>query len=129
LLGSRALVLGSCTLALDEFNAPEPDIAVAAPSAADDLRRPIAPAEVHALVEVSHTSFRKDAGPKRDLYARFGIADYLIADVEERRLIRFSSPFDGRYAGSQTLSSGETSSLTGFPEIVLDVDPFLLPQR
>src|SRR5580658_8830595 len=52
LLERRASVYESLTLRLDEYNAPEPDIAILLPRESNDFERPFVSAEVQALIEV-----------------------------------------------------------------------------
>ncbi len=86
------------------------------------------PEEVVAIVEISDSSLRKDTGPKRDLYARSGIVDYLVADVTNRLLLHYVHPSKGEYAEPQRLSYGNSFTLVGLSDIELKADPFLPPR-
>lgn len=76
---------------------PQPDLMV--------LRRPITSflsqrpraTDVALLLEVSDTSLTFDTGIKARLYARAGIADYWVVDINARRLIVFRDPDGGEY--------------------------------
>jgi Uma2 family endonuclease len=127
-LAGRAAIGGQTSLALGDFNEPQPDIAVLAPNVSEYFTRPVGCHEIYALIEIADASLAKDTGPKRDLYARFAIADYLVADVQNVSLIQHSQPVDGRYARLQRLGYGDAFSLATFPSVVLDVDPFLPPR-
>ena len=92
------------------------------------------PAEILAMVELAETSLGKDAGPKRLLYARFGIPDYLIVDLRGRVpmgsapsevLLNYNAPVDGDYRELRRLYRGDTFALTAFPSVILEASHFL----
>ncbi len=128
-LSGRALVSGQWSQPLDKFNEPQPDIIILASKIEEYFKRDASLEELYAIVEVADTSLRTDTGFKRDLYARFGIPDYLVADVENRRLLHYARLLDGRYGEPQQLSYGDTFTVKALPDIVLDADPFLLPRN
>jgi len=49
------------------------------------------------LVENAVTSLRKDIGAKAALYARYGVAEYWVCDVEARRTSVHRQPVHGAY--------------------------------
>jgi Uma2 family endonuclease len=55
------------------------------------------PADVHLIVEVSRSTFPFDLTTKAALYARAGIAEYWVLDVEGVRLIVHRNPNSGKY--------------------------------
>jgi Uma2 family endonuclease len=80
----------------NERNEPEPDIVV--------LRRPYrtfglrpGPADVLLLVEVAGSSLGQDLSTKAKLYARAGIPEYWVLDVENRRMHVHRDPAAGSY--------------------------------
>lgn len=72
-------------LRLGTFSKPEPDIAVVAGNARDTLRTGT-PRTALLIIEVSERTLAYDRGRKASLYARFGIADYWIMNLVNRRL-------------------------------------------
>ncbi|MBV8152437.1 MAG: Uma2 family endonuclease [Candidatus Eremiobacteraeota bacterium] len=126
-LGEKALVAGQLTLPLGDRDEPEPDIAVLAPSVRTMGTRRVAPSEIFALVEISDSSLAKDLGPKRLLYARFGILDYLVVDLNADRLVHFSNPRDLDYSQRETLSRDDKFELASFSGVTLEAKPFLSP--
>ena len=86
------------------------------------------PAEVYAFIEVSDSSLSKDEGPKRDLYERFGIEDYLVVDIARARVMHYCLSKTGRYGEPRVLEYGDTFAFTGLPDIILDVGRFLAPR-
>jgi Uma2 family endonuclease len=124
-LQGLAEVSGHLSLPLGERNEPQPDIAVLAPSAVADMTTRVDPAEILAMVELAETSLGKDAGPKRLLYARFGIPDYLIVDLRGEVLLNYNAPVGGDYGEPRRLHRGDAFALTAFPSITLEASSFL----
>lgn len=124
-----AMVSGHSSQPLGQFNEPQPDLKVVVPSAKAYFTRHPMPEEIFAVVEIADTSLKTGTEYKRDLYARFEIHDYLVADVNHRRLLHYSSPADGRYPEPAGLSYGDTFTINALPDIVLSADPFLLPKE
>ena len=58
-------------LSLDEYRAP----------------RPYHPATATLIVEVAVSSLQRDVGIKSDLYARAGVEEYWVLDLDGRRLV------------------------------------------
>lgn len=77
---------------LDSENEPQPDVTVLHPR--DDFYESAHPnpADVYLIVEVADTTLRFDRQVKSRLYARFGIPEYWVADVEARTLEIFRKP-------------------------------------
>lgn len=90
---------------LDDETMPQPDIVVArdAPENA-----PLPAALVMLVVEISDTTAKFDLGTKADIYARSGIAEYWVADVNARVVHQMHSPIDGTYAVRRRIPFGET---------------------
>ena len=127
-LAGRASVVGPFSMPLGEYDEPEPDIGIFAFEPTNYFSRRARLDETFAVIEVSETSLQTDTGLKRDLYARFGVQEYLIADIPNRMVRRYTNSDGARYADVDHLSYGETFRLIAIPEIELDVDPFLPPK-
>jgi Uma2 family endonuclease len=124
-LGGRAVIAGHFSLRLGEFDEPQPDIGIFAPEPDSYFGRPPTIDEPYALIEISDSSLQKDTGPKRELYARFGIEEYLVVDVSSSELLRYSGLFAGQYGTLQRLRYGDTFDLSAPPGVTLEVDRFL----
>lgn len=125
-LGGRARVAGHYSLALGNFNELEPDFLVL-PSALElDLRDP-EPHEVYAVIELADSSLHYDTRFKRDLYARFAIAEYLVVDLSGGILLRYTQPVAGEFRAIERLGRGDHFRLLAVPDVDLDVDRFLPP--
>jgi len=83
------------TLPLDDDNVPEPDIAVFRGSGADLLEGE--PDEIPLIVEVADTSLEKDRTTKLRCYARNGIPEYWIVNLQNETIEVYREPADGEY--------------------------------
>jgi Uma2 family endonuclease len=84
---------------------PEPDMLVCdVPSNLLNHRHPL-PQEVQILIEISSSSLPIDARVKRDLYARSGVVEYWIYDLNTKNLIVHRHPVEGVYTEVFTTKS------------------------
>ena len=92
----------------DEFNDPEPDVAVLRGRVDDYLEREPNPAtEVLLLVEAANTSVKGDTTVKAAIYARHGLPDYWVVVIPTRQLIVHRQPTAQGYADVQTYAETE----------------------
>ncbi len=124
-LAGRATIVGQGSFPLGLISEPQPDVAVLAPRSYRRDNRPPAPSEVLAFVELADSSLARDLGPKLALYARYVIADYLVVDLDGKRLLHHSDPHDLGYRTVVTLATGDTFTLAAISDIRLSTTPFL----
>jgi Uma2 family endonuclease len=110
------------------INRPEPDVAVLRqPTAAYADRHP-GPADIRLLVEVSDSSLRFDLQTKASLYARAGIEDYCVLDINGRRLFVHRDPKDGAYQQHFVLTETESIAPLAAPEALFQISSALINQ-
>ena len=63
-----------------------------------ELGRIPQPEDVLLVTEVAASSLSLDLSTKADLYARAGIPDYWVLDVNQRRMIVHRQPAEGKYS-------------------------------
>jgi Uma2 family endonuclease len=97
---------------------PEPDITILRLPAAELHRNPV-PGDIVLLVEVSDTTLEFDLGPKAHLYARAGIKEYWVADINTRRIYQHREPGLQGYASVRVFAGTETLSPLAKPEATL----------
>jgi Uma2 family endonuclease len=102
-----------------DWSVPEPDLAVLAELKDDYRRRHPRGDELILAVEVADTTIRWDLTRKRDLYARAGVAEYWVLDVNQRRLIVHRNLINGAFQQISTLSETDSISISGRPETIL----------
>lgn len=106
--GSNLTALIDISVRLSNHDVPDPDIAITdAPEG-----KGILPLEALKLViEVSDTTLAKDLGFKEELYARAGVPEYWVIDINENRVLCHANPRSeadgGGYDGLLDVPFGE----------------------
>jgi Uma2 family endonuclease len=77
-------------------NEPEPDVVVMR-RRGDVFTSNPTPADLELVMEVADTTLRMDQSTKAKLYARAGIPEYWLLDLNGRRLLVFRDPEGGEY--------------------------------
>ena len=111
------------TLTLDDDTVVDPDLALLRP--ATEPEAGLTPADVLLLVEVADTSLPTDRGAKAERYARAGITDYWIVDVEARRVLVLREPGETGYTSVTEIGlEGEARALHVADAVVRVADLF-----
>ena len=118
----KALMNIQDPIRLDEFNEPEPDVALLKPRADFYENQHPGPADALLIVEVSDTSLAYDRDVKVPLYARFGVPEVWIADVENKTVTVYRAPSPRGYEEMKTCRIGQTLSPLAFPELNVAVE-------
>jgi Uma2 family endonuclease len=109
------------------YNEPEPDVAVTRePTTAYRDHHP-GPSDLLLVVEVADTTLRTDLLVKSRLYARAGIAEYWILDLNARQLHIRRQPANGEYTAVSVHAEGESVTLLARPESSIVVTDLLPP--
>jgi Uma2 family endonuclease len=120
LLGDFELCIQG-TLRVDRRNVFDPDFMLLRLQARNYKETLPSPADVALAIEVSGSSLRRDAGVKMPLYARYGIPDYWIADLQREVLIVHRQPRGDAYHEVQEFSADDKISPLASPDFVLRV--------
>jgi Uma2 family endonuclease len=112
-------------LRLDEHSEPEPDLMLLKPSADFYRTRHPLPEEVFLLVEIADTSLARDQEEKLPAYARAGIAEVWIVDLNEQTIEVYRQPHYAGYGAKTTLREGDKASPQVFPDAQVDVAELL----
>jgi Uma2 family endonuclease len=78
-------------------------------------------ADVLLLIEVSDSSLSFDQSVKLNLYARYGISEYWIVDVEGRRIVTYREPTAKGYVRQSEFAAAETVVPQALPGINIAV--------
>lgn len=100
---------------------PEPDLAVLAKAGPEYMHGNPPASDVQLLIEISDSTLSFDLGPKARLYARAGIPEYWVFDINERRLIVHRGPQAGAYSSVTAYYEGESIAPLAMPEVAFPV--------
>jgi Uma2 family endonuclease len=108
---------------IDEGNAPEPDIFATHDPLSSYAENPAAQ-ECLLAVEVSDSTLSYDRSTKAELYARAGILEYWIVNLNARTLIVHRAPTDEGYGELRTLTEIDSVTPLGQSSSVAVADLF-----
>lgn len=119
-----------CPMDFGDISEPEPDVTVIAGQVRDYTDAH--PATAVLIVEVADTSLRYDRTVKASLYARAGIAEYWLLNLQERQLEVYRTPqadptqvFAYGYAEVRTYHAAESVVPLALPQVPVAVAALL----
>ena len=118
---NNAFVLVQSPIALDDHSAPQPDLALLRPRGEHYRSSLAVPSDVLLIVEVAQSSLRYDRDDKIPLYARHGIPEVWLADLETKRLVRYRNAQQGTYASVDQPDLGAPLEIAALPETRIDL--------
>ena len=113
----RALVRVQRPVYLSRHTAPDPDVALLSLDGdffghAGDI-----PEEVLLMVEVSYTSLGHDLGRKLPVYARAGIPETWIVNLQDNVVEVYTDPRKSGYQQREIYQPGDAVTLYAFPDV------------
>ena len=120
-VGERAIVQVQGPVRLGDLSEPEPDLALLKPRA--DYYRDALPgaADVLLLVEVADTTQRLDRRVKVPLYARHGIPEVWVIDLENALVHFHRGPGGGAYADISATERPGVTPIAALPGLAIDL--------
>ncbi len=101
---------------LSEYTEPEPDVALLNPPADSYLTGHPGPADVLLIVEVAQTSSEPDRRVKVPLYARAGIPEVWLVDLEQDTITLYRDPAPTGYRTAQVVRRDERLAPAALPD-------------
>ncbi len=118
--GDRAVVSVQHPAVVSDRSVPQPDLALLAARSDDYATAHPRPADVLLLVEVSDTTLRFDLHRKVPLYARCGIPEVWVVDVNDSVIRVFRDPAGGGYRTSFVAGPGDRVACGLMPEVFVE---------
>lgn len=119
-LGRHVFLLPQLPVVLSDISEPQPDIALARLPAEKYRKAKATPEDIVLLIEVSDSTLAFDRQRKMQLYARHGIPEYWILNVQDRQLEVHRAPENGSYASVRVVPADTPVSVLAFPDLPLD---------
>ena len=110
-----------------KINFPEPDVFVMTKPIREFIHRHPSPDELQLVVEIADTTLASDIRDKSELYARAGIVEYWVADVNKRRIIVHQEPKENNYNTIITIEADSEIAPTSRPDAKIRVSELFLP--
>jgi Uma2 family endonuclease len=128
-VGDRAIVRVQGAIRLSRFSQPQPDLALLAPSANFYADKHPTAADTLLIIEVSDTTLRYDSKVKASLYARHGVPEYWIVDLDQKQLHFLRTPTPEGYVDVSADSSSGPVSIAALPGVSIDLNSLLSHRR
>lgn len=106
---------------------PEPDIVIAKGSILSYRSHHPYPEDILLLIEVADSSLSIDRDVKAGIYAKTGIVEYWIVDVNQQEILMFRQPSCEGYGYSRVLHREDTLTFHSFPGLRMSVADCLPP--
>ena len=120
-IGERASVRQQLPLRLDDESEPQPDIALVEPREDDYIGRHPSACDVLLVVEVSLATLAYDRDVKVPLYARHGVPEAWIVDLNEDCLQVYREPAAGAYRSAEEPAEWGPIEVAAIPGVRLDL--------
>jgi Uma2 family endonuclease len=123
--GERAIVRVQGPVLMGEHSEPESDLTLLRPRA--DYYREVAPsaADVLLIVEVSDSTQRYDRRVKVPLYARHGVPEVWVIDLENRLVHFHRRPSGDGYADMSASEAPGVTAVAALPGVAVDLSGLL----
>ena len=122
LVGEDMRVSPQNPIKLDEHEEPQPDVAVLRTGERYQAGALPTPEDVLLLIEVSDTSLAYDRTVKLPLYARSGIAEVWLVDLNANVIERHTEPSENDYRLVRRAGRGEALESVALPTLAFTVD-------
>jgi Uma2 family endonuclease len=124
-VSDRAIVQPQGPVRMSQESQPEPDIAVLTPRADEYGSTHPEAMDVLLIIEASDASLRYDQQVKLPLYARYGIPEVWIVDLQDSELRFHRRPADGIYQELQATKTPGLVGLAALPGVQVDLSRLL----
>jgi len=121
----RAIVSVQHPLRLNKYNEPQPDLVVVKHRSDYYSSKSRTPEDTFFVVEVSDTTLRYDTKVKLPIYARAGVPELWIENLQKDMLLVCREPAERNYKVQITLRPGESVSPLAFPDVVFEINDLL----
>ena len=110
---------------LGDHSEPQPDLMLLRPAKDFYRRRHPQPADVFLLIEISDSTLETDQEDKLPAYARAGIPEVWLVNLNELTVEVYREPNFSGYAVKTVLQPGEQAKPLAFPDAAVDVAALL----
>jgi Uma2 family endonuclease len=125
IFGDDAVVWPQNPVDVNEYSEPQPDIVLLRPRPDFYASSHPTSGDVFLIVEVADPSFESDRRIKVPLYARSGILEVWLVDVNQETVTVYREPVPDGYATVRVARRSEPLALAAFPDRALEVADIL----
>ncbi|MBM3395756.1 MAG: Uma2 family endonuclease [Betaproteobacteria bacterium] len=121
LAGDQAVVSVQNSVRLPPNSEPQPDFVIARPEMANIRSRIAGPADTLLVIEVADTTLAYDRGVKLRLYAKSGIPEFWIVNVQNETIEVYGAPTPEGYQTKFIKDKGDYATLKAVPGLSIDI--------
>lgn len=122
LVGNQAIISIQNSIRINNYSEPQPDIAILYWREDFYVESLPLPSEVFLLIEVADSTLKYDREVKAIIYAKAGIPELWIANLEAQIFEVYRQPSDTGYQQVQIYGKGEVINLLMLPDVAISVD-------
>lgn len=126
LFAGRAKVRTQLPITISSSSEPEPDIAVVRIDPNRYRNRHPSPEDIFLIIEIADSTLSYDRNRKAKIYAKAGISEYWIVNLNQQQVIVLRDPLGEDYQTERILEATETIAPLAFPEIAIKLQNMLL---
>jgi Uma2 family endonuclease len=126
LLKTVAYVRMQLPITLKPKSEPEPDIAVVRIDLNEYGNHHPGPDEIFLIIEIADSTLLNDRQQKASVYAKAGILEYWILDVNARQVYVLREPVHGNYQQVTTFAANTALAPIAFPDIAVPLNQLFL---
>lgn len=117
----EAIISVQNPISISKYSEPEPDFALLRPREDFYTESHPRPEDIYLIVEISVSSLEYDRGFKLPLYARAGIKEAWVVNLDESCVEVYTKPSEHEYDMMEKFRRGDVVKLRMFPDNALDV--------
>jgi Uma2 family endonuclease len=119
---SAAIISIQDPIVLDDLSEPQPDVALLKPRTDFYEQGHPRASEALLVIEVADTTVQSDRLVKMPLYARAGIVEVWLVNLNDERIEVYTQPAGGAYESVKYAGRGESIDAQSVAGLTLDVD-------
>ena len=125
LLAGKTIISVENPVRLSNYTEPLPDIVLLKPHADYYSAKHLSAEDTFLVIEIADNSLKYDRNCKLPLYAKSGVPEVWIEDLQRNFILVYREPLADTYASFLTLRRGDSVSPLAFPSVVINVNDLL----
>jgi|SRR5579862_5441287 len=124
-LAGKAIVSVQNPVRLSRYTEPQPDLVLARPREDYYSGKRLSAEDTFLVIEISDSTVRYDRNRKMPLYAKAGVPELWIENLQEDIILVFRDPGPVTFLTEMMFRRGELLSPAAFPEITFKVEELI----
>jgi Uma2 family endonuclease len=122
IVGNQAIIAVQNSISLNGYSEPQPDLAILHWREDFYTQSLPTPSEIFLLIEVADSTLKYDREVKAPLYAKAGIPELWIVNLEAQVFEVYRQPSESGYQQMQIYAKGQTIQLEQLPNVEIEID-------